>query len=168
MTLFIGVGRIPLHDKSGVVVAWATVDLADFARVRESTWSLAKNGYVRRHVPSSRPKRKETLHRFILGLVPGDGVHTDHKDRDRLNNRRGNLRVGTQADNNQNTSGWSHASSQYRGVCWYARGACWQAEVTLGRKRYYLGRFENELDAARAAAEFRGQHMPFSEEATAA
>jgi hypothetical protein len=160
------VGRIPLKDRHGAVRGYATVDIEDFSRTRAISWHLVPTGYVRGHLPGSKPKTKYLLHRFILGLPAKaeNGVHVDHKDHDRLNNRRENLRTVTQAQNNQNTSGWSKASSKHRGVCFYKRDGTWQANATVNYKPYYLGRYKDELEAARVVAAFRAAHMPFSEE----
>jgi hypothetical protein len=46
------------------------------------------------------------MHRMILGLKPGDGVHTDHWDGNGLNNQRANLRQGSRSQNMRNT--WKH------------------------------------------------------------
>jgi hypothetical protein len=156
--------RISLRAKDGSVRAWAIVDAADGERVRNIKWHLTPNGYVMGHIPLSKPKRKDTLHRFLLRLDVGDGLHVDHIDRDRLNNRRSNLRIVTQAQNNQNTSGWARSSSSYRGVQ-RSRAGRWIASATVDYKPFHLGTFDDELEAARVAAAFRAKHMPHSAEA---
>lgn len=60
----------------------------------------------------------------------------------------------------------SSGSSRYRGVFWNYDRKCWQAQISNGQTpegkqvMVYIGRFENEEDAARAydakAVELRG------------
>lgn len=100
------------------------------------------------------------MHRLLLGLGRYDG-EVDHIDQNGLNNKRSNLRVVTHAQNMQNVSSHRGASSQYRGV--FLNKGKWVAVVRQNGKNIILGRFENELDAAAAAAEMRRISMPFSE-----
>jgi len=75
---------------------WARVDPEDLPKVLDRVWSYAR-GYA-----SNKPVG--LMHRFILGLgphKPGDPV-VDHVNHDRLDNRRGNLRVVSQRDNMRN------------------------------------------------------------------
>ena len=66
-------------------------------------WQLSKHGYAFRRVYAGKRangtsrQRDLYLHRHILGLTKGDGKIGDHVNRDRLDNRRENLRVVTRA-----------------------------------------------------------------------
>lgn len=83
---------------------------------------------------------KTPLHRVITGAV--DGMVVDHANHHGLDNRRENLRVCTQAQNNCNRA--------KRG-CWFdkSRGK-WTAHIKAGGRRIVLGRF-GTMEAARAA-----------------
>lgn len=87
-----GIIRIPLHDRSGAVVAETVIDLddADLAGLR---WYLGKSKegsrYVRRDWRENGLKKTEYLHRRVAKAPRGLSV--DHRDRDPLNNRRKNL-----------------------------------------------------------------------------
>lgn len=157
---------IPLRTRNGHVRAWAIVDEPDHEWLSQWRWCLHARGYAMRaesQLVSGRQKfRGILMHRAILGLERGDVRHSDHINRDRLDNRRANLRIVTLAQNNQNV-GSKGRTSIYRGVSWH-RG-WWIAQAMIDRKNYRLGRYKSELDAAAAAARFRQQTMPFSEEA---
>ena len=160
--------RIPLRNRYGDVVEWATVDVADAHLVDEFNWHL-KHGYASRNQkrPDGPGHYFMPMHRQILGLEPGDGWTVDHLDRDRLNNRRVNLRKCTKAENAQNRP--SHGGrSKYRGVGWNEARGLWVAYGGTNRERTYLGAFEDEDEAGRVAAEWRRVNMPFSVEAKAA
>lgn len=73
---------------------WAIVDLADWPAIADLRWSATKrkNGlYVRCWVVG-------LLHRHLM--EPPAEMVIDHRDGDPLNNRRANLRICSQGDNN--------------------------------------------------------------------
>ncbi len=115
-------------------------------------WAV-NEGYARSNMPG-RPY----LHRILLGLQPGDRTQVDHEDRDRLNNRRSNLRVATirqQRHNQRSRTG----TSSHRGVSFYRRTGRWSAQVKLDGRKHHLGYFDHESDAAAAARAFRLANM---------
>lgn len=137
----------------------ALVDEADFVRLGHLPWTW-DGRYVRRRGDVGTVY----LHREILGLARGEAGRGDHFDGDHLNNRRSNLRVVTDQGNGENKSGWRGASSAHRGVSWDKRKGSWRAQVTLRGVNHWLGNFEDEGEAARAASEFRAKHMPDTNE----
>ena len=145
------------------MAAYAEIDPADAERVLPYRWRFGAYD----HVMADDGGSLICLQRLILGLAPGDGLQADHIDLNPLNNRRSNLRIVTPAQNAQNQRGHG-GSSPHRGVTWNRSCARWQAQVKLAGKNHYLGLFVEEADAARAAADFRRAHMPFSQEALAA
>ena len=65
--------------------------------------SLVGTGYVRCTERGWKNRgRSEYLHRKIMGLQKGDKRQVDHKNHNKLDNRRSNLRVVDQATNQQN------------------------------------------------------------------
>lgn len=154
--------RVPLHGRGGVVRDYALVD-ADMAEaVLARRWFLNHHGYAWCWGPG---KEFMSMHRIVVGLARGDAAHVDHRNHDKLDNRRANLRACTRSLNQQNRSGAaSGSSSRFRGVCWDKRGGRWKAYATLGRRQHNLGYFDDEREAARVASAFRAEHMPFSNE----
>lgn len=156
--------RIPMHSRMGEVVAYVTVDDGDAAWASQWRWVLNSNGYAWRSIMGG--KRHRYLHRELLGLDRGDRRQVDHANRDKLDNQRANLRIVTPAQQAQNKPAIG-GSSSYRGVSWDSSRRKWTAACQLNGKRHQIGRYDDELDAARAAAAFRREHLPFSEEAAA-
>lgn len=155
---------IPLHDRAGNIVDYAQVDDVDFVRFGHLRWYRNARGYATRFVGVRPNRRSLLLHREILGLVRGDGKEGDHKDRDKLNNQRSNLRITTHAQNKQNLDPLQGKSSAYRNVSWYKRYGKWRVDIKINGKVRFLGYFDNELDADKAARDFRKTHMPYSTE----
>jgi hypothetical protein len=75
-----------------------------------------------------------------------NGMHTDHINGNCLDNRRGNLRVCTQAENKRNLSLSKRNSSGFKGVYWSKERNKWH--VRAGSK--HIGRYNNIIDAAKA------------------
>jgi hypothetical protein len=146
--------RIPLRNRAGEVVTYACVDAVD-AELADYRWHRAANGYVARR---ERGRRRGLgivlMHRQVLGLKKGDGFQVDHIDGDKLNNRRSNLRIVTNAQNGQNIQR-AGGSSRYRGVSWHQLRGAWRARVMVNGKERHLGLFETEEEAARVAAAAR-------------
>lgn len=105
------------------------------------------------------------LYRWILDVGPEYDV--DHINHNTLDNRRSNLRVVTRAKNLQNLTPRKRTSSPYRGVSYYKpnpkwKAAKWRAHITVNGKFISLGYFDDELEAAKVAAEARRRMMPYS------
>lgn len=106
-----------------------------------------KSGYVM--IWNKEINKTEYLHRWIFGLETGDKRVVDHIDRNKLNCVMSNLRIVTQYENMQNRSKTtSKTSSIYKGV--YLHEGKWRAVIKKAGKRYDLGHFEIEKEAAEA------------------
>jgi hypothetical protein len=101
------------------------------------------------------------LHREILELQPYEKRFVDHINGDKLDNRRSNLRVVTEAQNRQNVPVYG-GYSRFRGVS--RSGPRWRARVTIDGTSIDGGSFATEEEAAVAARELRAIHMPFANE----
>ena len=104
------------------------------------------------------------MHRFLMN--PANGMVVDHKDRDKLNNRRSNLRVCTKLQNTFNkakSTKYKSEVNKYIGVICVKnkKSTYWKARIKSNKVTNYLGRFNNEIEAARAydakAKELRGE-----------
>ena len=130
----------------------ALVDDADFAWLSKWKWhafrgTANRTFYACRTEKSGGKKRTVWMHREI-NQTPDDMV-TDHINGNGLDNRRGNLRSATHAENMINND--RHVrTDKPRGVSWHKSNRCWIAQITIDRRNIYLGRFDNPVDAARA------------------
>ena len=162
-----GVGMLPLYHHK-ILIGWAIVDLADMPALRDSRWGVLAGYPSRASTRTSRSSEggdSEYLHRLLLGLTPGDGRVGDHKNRNKFDNRCGNLRiVPNQAANCQNITPRKGTSSVFRGVGWHKEKKKWRAYAAVDRRQAWLGYFEDELDAARVAQAWRRHNMPYTVE----
>jgi hypothetical protein len=126
------------------------VDAQDREIVESHRWRIIKARNTR-YVVSGKHK----LHRLILN--PGDGIITDHKDRNGLNNRRNNLRPSTREENASNTEPYQRVNrkSKYKGVSIIdlpsgdGRWVRWTCSVSHNSKRVHRSCHTDEIEAAR-------------------
>ncbi len=130
---------------------FTTVDDEDYGWLSQWKW------YADRHLNTyyaRRGQRKDSktyiirMHRLILNAQKGQQI--DHINRNGLDNRRSNLRFCTSSQNIQNQTTMRSGTSRYKGVCWDKYFNKWEARVQLQPKRYLIGRFKNEIEAAKA------------------
>lgn len=87
------------------------------------------------------------LHNFIMN--PPRYYIVDHKDNNGLNNQEVNLRICRFTDNNRNRRKFGN-SSQYKGVYFDRQYNKWKASIKLEGKVVCIGRFDSEIEAAKA------------------
>ena len=139
--------QIPLSQGKFVIV-----DDKDYEFL--SQWKWCFNGrYAMRNKYLGWKNRKSILktiymHRLILN--PPDGFYTDHINGDKLDNRRSNLRICTNQQNQFNQTPTQGGSSKYKGVTWHKRDEMWMSSIRLNNKTKFLGYFDSEEDAAQA------------------
>lgn len=119
------------------------VDDKDYVYLNQFKWRISDRGYVERtcYIGS---KHNIRLHTILLKPVAGKEV--DHKDRDKLNNQRDNLRLATRAQQVQNCRKHKNTSSRFKGLCWCKTYNKWRVGIRVDKKLIYLGRFDNEIE----------------------
>lgn len=98
------------------------------------------------------------VHREILQPVPG--MHIDHINQNKLDNRRSNLRVGPISHNAFNKGMDAKNKSGIRGVHFrpsYRKP--WIAQISAYGKKIYLGCFESKEEAADAYQRAEQEHF---------
>ena len=130
----------------------ALVDDEDYPPLSLHRWYAqwephGKTFYAARHVRELGKKKTITMHRMVMNALPNQTV--DHWDHNGLNNRKENLRLctGTQNQANQKKV---RGSSQFKGVCFLKKRNKWLCSIGFKNKTYFIGHFNNEVDAARA------------------
>jgi hypothetical protein len=76
--------------------------------------------------------------------------HIDHINRDKQDNRMVNLRLASSSENGMNSSKQKGATSQYKGVSWYAKYKKWRSTIMKDGVQKHLGHYNTEEEAARA------------------
>lgn len=129
------------------------IDDADYESVRERSWYYHKStGYITTSVRSLGFKWEIPLHTFLMGPAPLN-LEWDHRNRDKLDNRRDNLRAVTRSVNMRNRNIRADNRTGVQGVR-NTRGR-WNAYIQTDGERIVLGHFDTFEEArdARLAAE---------------
>jgi hypothetical protein len=146
-------GEIPLYGKyaRGRI---ALVDEEDFELASRYRWYVqeVRPGEGRAPLAYAKARTKTGniyMHKLITGFA-----EVDHQDGNGLNNRRSNLRDVTHAQNMGNARKQHGTTSRFKGVYWSQRKGSaqgrWQAQIGVNHGTRYLGRFDDEEEAARA------------------
>lgn len=134
-----------IKTKKGEVIL---VDDEDFEWLNQFEWRLNDRGYaIRAYNDKANGKNFVVrMHRAILG-ISNSSIHADHKNGDRADNRRENLRTCTIAENARNRSMHDGKRFGLKGVYKSARGGYWSSIMHNGKRRH-LGTFETPELAA--------------------
>ncbi len=129
----------------------ALVDDDDYVHLSKFQWVCMSCKSNLKYAHARIDKKYVLMHRFMLNL--GKGEMADHKNGNGLDNRRGNLRTCTHAENMRNSGIPANNTSGYKGV-YYCNGTPrrkpWRADIYKDDRKYSLGYFETSIEAARA------------------
>lgn len=120
------------------------VDDEDLDLVKRIDWRVSKKGYVYSTV---------YLHRLVTGAPNNRQV--DHGDRNKLNNRKSNLKHVTPRQNAANRG--TKKTSRFAGV--RLKNGKWHAFIHVKRKQIHLGVHPTEIDAAAAYNDAATKHF---------
>jgi len=134
---------IPIYGLQGKVLAYALVDSSDFEWLKSKRWTIS-HGYARTYMNNTTV----SMHRMILD--PPENLLVDHINRDKLDNRRSNLRTCTPLENTRNRMRRSKLG--YKGVSGGGKHnpRKYRASIRVNRKQIHLGYFDTTLEAAKA------------------
>jgi len=131
-------------DQNDIEKARAVVSLEDILSVLTVNWWITEYGYVRGKVGG----RYVFLHRFLLN--PKRNEFVDHKNRNKLDCRRENLRICTKAQNSMNRDTPKNNRAGYTGVSFEVRRGKYRAYIKIDGKQKWIGYF-NDFESAKAA-----------------
>lgn len=156
--------QIDLYDCLGNYRATAIVDAENFDLVKNKKWHLDDNSKGHRYVVSSKhPPDRIYLHELILGCKTTRRLQADHINHDTLDNRKINLRLCSEAENQYNKIKKKNTTSDFKGVHWCKRKLRWCATISLNSRKKFLGYFHDEIEAAKAYnAAARFYYGPFA------
>jgi len=126
------------------------IDEDDIPFVSSYWWSLDRHGYAKNSHTGIR------VHRIVMNAKDDDVI--DHIDGNPLNNRKENLRICTQFDNQKNRGANKNNKSGYKGVCWNSEKKKWTTQLFSNGRRVYCKHFDDKETAARAYNEAALKH----------
>ena len=143
--------EIVIYNRDKEEVARALIDIEDIDKVSKYKWCLDGKGYIYN-------TKVGRLHRLLMN--PKDDEVIDHKNHNKFDNRRCNLRVCTKQQNSMNQSKQRrNTTSIYKGVCFNKQNRKWVVQIRINRKQKHIGYYESEEEAAIAYDKYAILHF---------
>ena len=121
------------------------IDKEDYNKIKDSKWCVSKTGYAVANIN----KKVVKMHRQILGVIDPSQI-IDHKNRNKLDNRKENLRICSQKENTRNR-GATRGRELPLGI--RKRNGKFEARIMVNRKEINLGGYACLSDAVLARKE---------------
>ena len=109
--------------------------------------STESNGYIRGQFKGKKFLEHRVVYYMFNKIVPS---FIDHINGIRDDNRIENLREADKQSNTFNRKSHKNSTSKYKGVSWCKRDKNWQVSYCIGGKRIDIGKFNCEIEAAKA------------------
>jgi len=136
---------------------FALVDNEDFNWLNQWNWCVNSENMVMRGKTINGRLKMIVMHRLIM--QPPADLQIDHKNGDRLDNRRSNLRICTGSQNCMNRVATTKGTTGYKGVTKIRNK--YRANIKLEGKKIHLGYFNDVKEAAlvynKAAKKYFGE-----------
>lgn len=143
--------KIKLHGNAGAG-KFALVDDEDFERINKYRWHFS-GPYARCCIylgggRKNQKIRNILMHRIVMNTP--EELHTDHINRNTIDNRKINLRICTPAENVRNSKKSKNNTSGFTGASWSKDKKKWVARIVFNYKQIIIGYFKNKREAAKA------------------
>lgn len=151
--------EITIYNKgSDDIKSVCKIDLEDMEVCKNHKWHLLSSGYFATRIND----KIVLLHRLITNC--DDDLVVDHINKDKLDNRKSNLRICKQQENCCNGSKSINNTSGIIGVTWDKNRNKWQAQIMINYCNKILGRYIDKNDAIitrlKAELEYFGEFAP--------
>jgi hypothetical protein len=123
------------------------VDDEDYEFLNRFSWYYA-HGYAVRTIYDSGKPYQLRMHRLLIEIPKG--LDTDHINRNRLDNRKRNLRPATRSQNVSNNFVLKQNKSGYKGVSWKVKNNKWCVQIRVQNKVFHIGLFNDKKEAGLA------------------
>lgn len=128
----------------------ALVSDCDYKYLMQWKWHFDGH-YARRSFRRGGRKTNLRMHRVVASqMMLSRTKDVDHRNKNKLDYRRRNLRSATEQQQVGNQSLRSTNTSGYRGVVWDKERSKWRAQIKVKGKYELIDRFKSKREAARA------------------
>lgn len=124
-------------------------DLEDYDLIKRYYWHKSIGGYL---MACGRPELNDKKHVKLHKLVVNYTI-VDHYNRNKLDNRKKNLKDATIEGNNRNRPIFKNNISGIMGLNYYKHRKSWKASLSLNGESIFLGYYKNKDDAIKARLE---------------
>src|SRR6478736_2469888 len=145
------------HDIPGYGNTYQISDMGNVRNLRFNKIKVLKPGIIEsgyRQVVLCNKGTKKTIKVSVIvaivfyGHVPNESrLVVDHKDFNKLNDRKDNIQVITHRHNLSKDTFRKNPSSLYTGVSWHKQHKKWISNIRICGKLKFLGYFNTEIEA---------------------
>lgn len=139
--------KIPLskYGRKNKGKYFALIDDEDFEAINKIDWCCTGHYGVCDYAHARIKGKLISMHRYILKSDKGE--YTDHKNRNGLDNRKENLRICSQSQNQYNRKKQVNNTSGFKGISWHKKSKKWQVNLRIPGKQLYFGLYSNKEKA---------------------
>lgn len=119
----------------------AYIDNEDYEIISKYKWYAHQSRKNNFYAATTIKGKIFYMHRMIISAPKKTFV--DHKNQNKLDNRRKNLRFCTNSENNRNKNISKKNTSGHKGVYWSKHAKKWHVQISTDNKILFLGRFKN-------------------------
>ena len=148
LTEYLDFFELSILNKHGSEVGKTRFDKDDLLKIIDFGWVMSTYGYAVAHKKIMGKNKTYSMHRVVLDSI--GKLEIDHINMNRLDNRKANLRFVTDSQQRWNTKSHLDSRSKFKGVNFLKSSGKWQARIAVNNKRYFLGNFRSEVEAAKA------------------
>lgn len=140
--------EVVLLNRKREEVGRATINVEDIDLIKNYRWYLSKDGYA-----VSTDKNKTfgtsyiTMHGIIMSCINGFKITPDHDNKNRLDNKRSNLRLSDRSQQQMNHNKNIRNTSGITGVNWDSYYSRWLVRVSIDKISKNIGYFDDLNDA---------------------
>jgi hypothetical protein len=129
-------------------------DLEDFDKIKNYSWSCNKEGYLMTSIEGKTYR----MHRIIMNCSDSK-IWIDHINHDVKDNRKSNLRIVNNMQNQMNAKLRSNNVSKCTGVHYHKDDNKWIATIQIDKKKVHLGAYEDYEDAVNARKQAENRYF---------
>jgi hypothetical protein len=118
------------------------VDVDDFEKLNQVSWQVTPKGYAVSEIKT----KPVIMHRLVMG-IHDPKIQVDHIKGNKLDNRKSQLRLCTNQQNQFNRVKHKRNTSGYRGVYWKRETQKWISITIVNKKCHWFGSFQSKKDA---------------------
>jgi len=130
-----------LYNLRGEKINETIFDAEDICLISDYKWGISSQGYAVYN------GGEIGLASLIMGFRGNRNRVIDHLNRNKLDNRKSNLKVCSKSENAVNAKIRKDNTSGIKGVSWDKKREKWQVHMSVGKKVKSFGRFLKKEDA---------------------
>ena len=140
---------ISCYNKIGKITGKILIDKDDFDKVKHYQWHVENSRPSIQYAQASIPKGTIRLHKLIMP----SNLQIDHINHNGLDNRKCNLRICTNAENNRNKDFKRNPVSGHKGIRYNPKVQSYYVRIMVNKKEISLGAYKTLENAIKARIE---------------